>query len=253
MNEWLIHLAEEAGRTALDFRRNGFEVITKPDGSPVTSADIAIDRYLHEEISARYPSDFILSEESKDDPNRLAAQRVWIADPIDGTSHFVAGRDGFGTLIALCIDGVAVESVAHFPAQGLTLYADRDEGAFVNGRQVNVSDTEDVSARVATHAKRFLTLHTAPVQYANNAVAIFKVISGEIDGCIATTSETTGEHDYAWASCALDAAGGMLTDVFGAPLRYNKPVRTMPRVLVCSNGRIHERLLARVAALAGPA
>ncbi|MBM3289654.1 MAG: 3'(2'),5'-bisphosphate nucleotidase CysQ, partial [Candidatus Hydrogenedentes bacterium] len=82
MNDWLIQLAEEAGRTAMDFRRQGFEVITKPDGSPVTSADLAIDRFLHEEISARYPGDCILSEETPDDPDRLSARRVWIADPI---------------------------------------------------------------------------------------------------------------------------------------------------------------------------
>ncbi|NUM54634.1 MAG: hypothetical protein HUU46_13400 [Candidatus Hydrogenedentes bacterium] len=250
MNQWLISVAEEAGRIALDFRRDGFELKTKPDGSPVTSADLAIDAFLHEEISAQFPDDCILSEESADAPGRLNASRVWIADPIDGTAHFAANRDGFGTLVALCIDGVATECVAHFPALAVTLYAKLGEGAFVNGRRVTVSESADDHPIVATHAPRFLDLHSAPIQFGNNAVAIFKVVTGEIDGCVATTSATTGEHDYAWASCAVEAAGGKLTDVNGAPLRYNKPVRKMPTVLVCSNGRIHEGLRRRVAKIA---
>ena len=250
MNDWLINLAEEAGRTALDFRRDGFETVTKPDGSPVTTADLAIDQFLHEEISARFPGDCVLSEEAKDDPDRLNARRVWIADPIDGTAHFASGGDGFGTLIALCVDGVASECVARFPALAITLYAKLGDGAYVNGRPVTVSTASGGGARIATHAPRFLPLHSAPIQYGNNAVAIFKVIAGEIDGCIATTTASTGEHDYAWASCAVESAGGSLTDLQGAPLRYNKPVRTMPPVLVCSNGIIHESLRERVVTLA---
>lgn len=234
---------------ALDFRRNGFELMTKPDGTPVTNADIAIDSYLHEQISARHPNDCILSEESQDDPGRLGASRVWIADPIDGTAHFAGASDGFGTLIALSVDGVATECVANFPALGITLFAKLDEGAFVNGRPVKVSDIATREAKIATHAPRFMSLHSAPVQYGNNAVAIFKVITGEIEGCIATTSATTGEHDYAWASCAVEAAGGRVTDVAGYPLRYNKPVRKMPPVIVCSNGLVHEQLLQQVAGL----
>ena len=249
MNDWLIRLAEEAGRTALDYRRVGFDVQTKADGSPVTTADLAIDRFLHDEIAVRHPGDCILSEESEDAPDRLGARRVWIVDPIDGTAHFAGGRDGFGTLIALCVDGAAEECVAHFPALALTLYARCGDGAYVNGRRVAVSTGTGGHAKIATHAQRFLPLHSAPAQIGNNAVAIFKVITGEIDGCVAATTASTGEHDYAWASCAVEAAGGKLTDIQGAPLRYNKPVRTMPSVLVCSNGHIHEILRQRVLSL----
>src|SRR5690242_16010919 len=88
MNDWLVGLAEECGRMALDYWRSGFEVITKPDGSPVTTADLAIDGFIHNEIALRFPGDCVLSEESPEDPDRLGATRVWIADPIDGTAHF---------------------------------------------------------------------------------------------------------------------------------------------------------------------
>jgi len=248
MNDWLIDVVKRAGSMALDFRDKGFEVHIKKDGSPVTSADLAIDAFLHEEIKARFPGDCVLSEETPDDPDRLSARRVWIADPIDGTAHFVAKRDGFGILLAFCEDGLATESVAHFPAMQILLYAKRGLGAFVNGRAVHVSSVSD-DPKVATHAERFVSLHTAPWHLRNNAVAIFQVITGELEGCICTTTPSTGEHDYAWASCAFEAAGGKLTDISGEPLRYNKPVRTMPRVLIGSNRLIHDALVRSVAAL----
>lgn len=249
MNDWLIGLAEECGRMALDFWREGFEVKTKPDGSPVTTADLAIDRLIHDEIKARFSNDCVLSEETPDDPNRLQAERVWIADPIDGTAHFANRRDGFSTLIALCVNGVSEEAVAHFPALGLTLYAKLSEGAYVNRRRVFASKNHGANAKIAAHAPRFSALHSAPAHYNNNAIAVFKTVTGEIDGCVATTTPSTGEHDYAWASCAIESAGGKLTDLSGAPLRFNKAVRSMPPVLVCSNGYSHDELLNRTIAI----
>ena len=251
MNDWLIGLAEECGRVALDFWREGFEVTTKTDGSPVTTADLAIDRLIHDEIKARFPKDCVLSEETPDDPDRLQAERVWIADPIDRTAHFANRRDGFSTLIALCVNGVAEETIAHFPALGLTLYAKLSEGAFVNRRRVFVSKHLGEGAKIAAHAPRFAALHSAPAHYNNNAIAVFKTVTGEIDGCVATTTPSTGEHDYAWASCAIESAGGSLTDLAGAALRYNKAVRSMPPVLVCSNGFVHDDLLLRANAIEG--
>lgn len=247
MNRWLCDLAEEAGRIALDFLRDGFETNTKPDGSLVTSADLRLDRFLQERIRARFPEDCVLSEESPDDPRRLDARRVWLVDPIDGTTHFASRRPDFGILITRCEDGDAVECVAHFPALSVTLYASADLGAFVNGRAVNVSNRDFDTASVVCTVDGASALNTAPPTQRNNAMAIFRVITGEIDGCALQTSPSAGEHDYAWASCAAAAAGGRFTDLAGAPLKYNKVRRTMPRVLVCSNGMIHERLLREVA------
>ncbi|MDZ4857742.1 MAG: inositol monophosphatase family protein [Candidatus Hydrogenedentes bacterium] len=248
MNQWLIGLAEEAGRMTLEYREKGFEVFTKPDGSPVTSADLAVDAFLQRELKSRHPGDCVLSEESPDDPLRGQARRVWIVDPIDGTAHYAAMRDGFGILIALCIDGEADECVALFPMHKILLYARRTFGAFVNGRAVKVS-ANSTRPKIATHAERFLPLHTAPAQLRNNAIAIFQVITGELEGCICMTSPSTGEHDYAWASCAFESAGGMLTDIDGVPLRYNKAVRRMPAIVLGSNGLVHNELMANARAL----
>jgi len=249
MNDWLIGLAQEAGRMTLEFREQGFEVFIKPDGSPVTTADMAVDAFLQRELKLHHPGDCVLSEESPDDPLRENARRVWIVDPIDGTAHYAAMRDGYGILIALCIDGEADECVANFPARDVLLYARRSLGAFVNGRPVHVSRI-DARPKIATHATQFLSLHTAPAQLRNNAIAVFQVITGELEGCICATSPGTGEHDYAWASCAVESAGGKLTDLEGNALCYNKPIRQMPSVIIGSNGLVHDELVASAQELA---
>jgi myo-inositol-1(or 4)-monophosphatase len=249
MNRWLCDLADEAGRWALEFLRTGFVVTTKPDRTVVTSADLYIDKFVREAILAQFPGDCVLSEEAPDDPVRLTASRVWIVDPIDGTSHFASERPDFGTLIALCVDGKAVESAARFPKLELTIYANKDAGAFVNGRKVSVSTTQELyGAKIACHAEGLQDMHTVRGMERNNALSVFKVAAGEIDGCVVRTGETTGEHDYAWASCLVEAAGGTLTDIDGIDLRYNKEVRRMPSILVCSNGSIHKALAAKVKA-----
>src|SRR5215213_1446083 len=80
---------ELAGAEALRYAAEGFEVFTKPDQSPVTSADLAVNQILQTRLLDAFPDDGWLSEESPDGPARLDKDRVWVIDPIDGTSAFV--------------------------------------------------------------------------------------------------------------------------------------------------------------------
>ena len=75
----------EAGKRAMELARRGFEVQIKKDRSPVTTADLEVNRVLHEMQETYFPDDGWLSEESPDNPARLDKARVWIVDPIDGT------------------------------------------------------------------------------------------------------------------------------------------------------------------------
>lgn len=251
MDEWLIETVRHAGHIALDFFDGTFDVNVKPDGSPVTTADLAIDRFLRRQLEERFPEDCLLSEEAPEDPRRMEARRAWIIDPIDGTSYFAARQPEFGVLVALAVDGIAEESVAFFPKLGILLASKRGKGALVNGRPVRTSKVDGPTAKVACKAGPFQVLNTAPQVIRNNALEVFRVITGEIEGCVIRTSPSTGEHDYAWASIAIEEAGGRLTDTSGEVLRYNKPVRTMPPVLVCSNGLIHDALVERTRTLEG--
>ena len=90
----------QAGREALRLATAGFETHTKQDQSPVTSADLAVNQILQQSLSAAYPEDGWLSEETPDAADRLSKKRVWIVDPIDGTRAFVRGLPEFCLSVA---------------------------------------------------------------------------------------------------------------------------------------------------------
>ncbi|MEF3405320.1 inositol monophosphatase family protein [Agromyces sp. CCNWLW203] len=111
-----LELAELADTVSIGrFRAIDLDVQTKPDRSPVTEADLAVERAIRERIVAARPGDGILGEEFGTEGE---GSRQWIIDPIDGTANFLRGVPVWGTLISLAIDGVPVIGVASAPAMG---------------------------------------------------------------------------------------------------------------------------------------
>jgi histidinol-phosphatase len=126
-------------------------VTTKPDRTPVTDADQAVERLLRERIEAARPHDSILGEEYG---GERESGRQWILDPIDGTANFLRGVPIWGTLIALAIDGVPQVGVVSSPALGHRWWAAKGHGAFTaptrhedtgaRARKLNVSAVKDL-------------------------------------------------------------------------------------------------------------
>lgn len=102
------------------FRAQDLVVTTKPDRTPVTDADQAVERVIRATLSASRPEDDIFGEEMGTDSNTIGARpgRQWIIDPIDGTAGFLRGLPVWGTLVALAIDGVPVVGAISAPALG---------------------------------------------------------------------------------------------------------------------------------------
>ena len=109
-------LADEAGKIVKDYFRTPFEVEIKGDESPVTVADRAVEKRMRDILEKQRPDDGIYGEEYgiKDSKSGY----TWVLDPIDGTKSFVIGRPTFGTLIALCQDGVPILGVIDQPILG---------------------------------------------------------------------------------------------------------------------------------------
>src|SRR4051812_20681141 len=111
-----LRLADAADELSLArFRAHDLRIETKPDMTPVTEADQAIERRLRELLAAERPDDAIVGEEEGSSGD---APRRWIIDPIDGTKHYSRGIPIFATLIALEADGEVVLGVASAPALG---------------------------------------------------------------------------------------------------------------------------------------
>lgn len=133
-----VALAREAGQLTLEwFRSVDLAVDDKSDGSPVTAADRATERFVRERLAAAHPGDTIVGEEEADVVG--SSGRRWIVDPIDGTKAFTHGVPLYCTLLAYEDEHGPAIGVIELPALGETVYAGRGLGCFCNGQPARVS------------------------------------------------------------------------------------------------------------------
>ena len=148
-----LALAGDADLISMDrYTAIDLVVTTKPDRTPVTDADQAVERSIRRGIEAARPTDSILGEEYGTQGD---SARQWIIDPIDGTANFLRGVPIWGTLISLAIDGVPVVGVVSSPALGMRWWAATGHGAWAQKHAVDekprplsvsgVSDLADAS------------------------------------------------------------------------------------------------------------
>ncbi len=143
-----LALAADADLVSLDrFRAADLVVTTKPDRSPVTDADQAVERGIRSGIERSRPTDSILGEEYGTQGD---SARQWIIDPIDGTANFLRGVPIWGTLIALAVDGVPLVGVVSAPAIGKRWWAAVGHGAWSkapgeDARQLRVSGVSELA------------------------------------------------------------------------------------------------------------
>jgi histidinol-phosphatase len=147
--ELALQMADVADDLSMSrYRALDLSVETKPDFTPVTEADRAVEVALRELLASKRPADGVIGEEF---PNtNEAASRTWIIDPIDATKNYVRGVPVWGTLIALAIDGEPVVGVVSAPAMGRRWWASPEDGAFtkdVDGsvRKISPSKVQSLS------------------------------------------------------------------------------------------------------------
>jgi len=136
-----VDLMRRAGELTLKwFQSEDLAIVRKGDGTPVTEADTATERFLREEIARLYPDDSIVGEEEAAHVGK--SERTWIIDPIDGTKAFTHGIPLYCNLLAVNdAEGNAV-GVINLPALGETVYAGRGLGCFHNGSPARVSSRD---------------------------------------------------------------------------------------------------------------
>lgn len=124
-----LTLADRADAISLSrYHALDLEITTKPDNSPVTDADKAVERAIIDAIAAQYPTDGVVGEEFGTSGSK---DRYWVIDPIDGTKNFLRGVPTWATLIALIENKQVVASVVSCPALYRRWYATAGGGAFV--------------------------------------------------------------------------------------------------------------------------
>jgi histidinol-phosphatase len=125
------------------FRAHDLAVDTKPDLTPVSEADHAVERAVRDHLAVSARSHAVLGEEYGERGGEDAAYR-WIVDPIDGTKNYVRGVPVWATLLALEFEGELVVGVVSAPALHTRWWAARGQGAFRNGESIHVSAITDL-------------------------------------------------------------------------------------------------------------
>ena len=249
-----LKLAAEADLISLErFSALDLVVTTKPDRTPVTDADQAVERSIRAGIEAARPNDSILGEEYG---TQGSGSRQWIIDPIDGTANFMRGVPIWATLIALAVDGVPVVGVVSSPALGKRWWAATGHGAF------GMAHGHDP---VPLQVSGLATLEDASISY-NNAKGWDQ--AGRLDELIALQRavwkataigdawaymlvaeghmEAAGEwdmkpYDIAALMPIVQEAGGRFTSLEGDEGPWSGSA-------LATNGHVHDEVLSRISA-----
>lgn len=255
-----LELAREAGAAILDFYEGPLDIRQKAsaeDREPVTQADTIANEIIVARLRQEFPDDGILAEESIDTSHRLDKSRVWMIDPLDGTSGFIEGNGDFAVQIGLSERGECVLGVVYLPLTDVLYRAARGGGTWIERpdcevENVRVSDHREISTMRLAASRT----HRSPrmdqvvqafglqeeVRRGSVGIKVGLIVEQQCDLYIHLSPRTKQ-----WDTCApeiiLREAGGSLTDLFGQPLAYNKVEVQNRNGVVASNGVAHPRII----------
>ena len=248
-----IEAAIKAGNIILEIYDTEYEKSTKSDDSPITEADLKSNEIIKKILSKT--SHVILSEEDKDDHNRLSEETIWIVDPLDGTSDFIDKTGEFTVMIALIKNKKPILGVIGWPTEKTVFAAQKGKGAFrySNGKweKIQVSNISIFSKCRAVGSRHHLSdieksfikkLEIGKFTSIGSSLKVGKISSGEAEAYITTTNKMK-EWDSAASYCIVNEAGGRMTDMLGNDISYNNKIVNHKNGILVTNGQIHEKII----------
>jgi histidinol-phosphatase len=238
-----VEAARAAGLIAMKYYRGGFDVVLKPDQTPVTQADREAEQVITQILGRAFPDWGFLGEEFG---QRGSQSTRWIIDPIDGTKNFVRRIPIWAVLIALEEQGEVTAGVVLNPVTGELFTARRGGGAHRNGERIHVSDYESMKDSTVLHSGLNLVRRAG---YWDGLVRLFDA-GGRTRGFgdyygYGLVAEGKAEiyvevdlkpWDVAPVKILVEEAGGRLTNFSGKPTIYDGTV-------LATNGRLHDEAL----------
>lgn len=233
--ERIRHALEAARQALAEFTPGEVEHRKKAGGSPVTEADLAVDRVLQEALLTDSEEGW-LSEETRDDRTRLERRRVWVVDPLDGTKEFVQGIPEWCVSVGLVEQGKPVAGGILNPTADLLVLGSRETGVTANGEPCRVSAATDLSASTVLASRsevargewvRFQDQGLRIVPTGSVAWKLARVAAGLADAT--WTLVPKNEWDVAAGTAlVLAAEGAVYTPGDGEPPRFNRPDTRLP-------------------------
>lgn len=245
-------VALESARTGAAVVRaaweNGTEVRFKGDADPVTDTDHRSERSIRRLLARYRTGDSVVAEEQGG--TMPAGGRVWLVDPLDGTTNFIHGFPWISVSVALWVDNVPQVGVVVNVTTGDEYVAVASEGAYVNGSAIRVSSTGELSEALvvtgfpynrkeraeicSTRFRRVLETVQGIRRLGSAALDMCMVACGRMDGY---WEEDLSPWDMGAGTLMVMEAGGAVTDPAGQPVGPSEPF------VVASNGRIHQSFL----------
>ena len=239
--ELAAHLAEVAGKLLIEVRESGM-LSLKALGK---AGDATANQFLVHALREQRPDDGLLSEEEKDNAERLSQSRVWIVDPVDGTREYGEARTDWAVHVALAVGGVASIGAVALPGLGVVLRTDKPQVVPPAPSKLRMVVIRTRPAREATEVAEKIGAELVPMGSAGaKAMAI---VLGQADIYLHSGGQ------YEWDSCAPAAValahGLHCSRIDGSPLVYNQADVYMPDLLICRKEHA-QQVLDEVAGLA---
>lgn len=214
-----IEAAKAGGKLALKYFENTLKVQYKKDLSPVTQADVSVEKLIRNILSSKFPDHGFIGEElpAKNPNNKF----VWIVDPIDGTRDYIRKIPNWSVMIALLQNGQPIIGVIYLPVLKTLITAQKNKGTFLNGERAKVSQVKNLKQAYISFGtlKRFAQenqmkvlsklsqICASPRCYGN--LGLIYLLEGKVDILLDAYG---GIHDFAPASIIVEEAGGKFTD-----------------------------------------
>ncbi|MBI4096666.1 MAG: inositol monophosphatase [Candidatus Levybacteria bacterium] len=236
-----IGAAKKGAKEALKWYNKPLEIRLKEDKSVVTIADEQSENAIKQFILSYYPTARFIAEESRGNQKEI---ECWIIDPIDGTRNFSRGIPLWSVLISLYRKGEFVIGVCYFPVFNWLIFAEKNKGAFCNGKKINVSSISNLrvsytafgSPRHFKNKQKIIDLINASgsTRCMDLSYSAYLVASGKMDVLVDAYGKI---WDVAPFKVIVEEAGGKLTNLQGNPWTIND------EGYIATNGLLHDQIV----------
>lgn len=248
----LKDISRSAGKAIMEiYQKQDFNIRKKEDNTLVTDADILANDIIVSGLEQAYPQVMIIAEESNNPAYELRkdAEFLWCVDPLDGTKGFVRQSGEFCVNIALLHKNIPMFGIIYAPFLQTWYYGGKNYGAFkqiyVNEpKKINVNNDYFGGLTIATsrnstldeNDKVLASLDIAEIVKMGSAVKFGLIAEGKAD--LYYRKKGTMEWDTAAGQAIVEAAGGLVTDISGNPLKYNKEDFANPTFLCMASPHV---------------
>ena len=242
----------------MEIYNTDFSTDKKDDDSPITQADIESNKILKEVLEETGIS--ILSEEETDDKKRLSEEKIWIIDPLDGTTDFVNKTGEFTIMVGLVEKHESVLGIIYWPIKKKLYLAEYGKGVFRHDEKWEkvevsmISELQNCHALVSRHhlsekEKKLLDeMEISVVTSLGSSLKVTEIASGDAEVFVTSTNKMK-QWDTCASNCIISEAGGKMTDVFGKEFLYNTENVYHENGILVTNGFVHQDALDAISRL----